>query len=101
MLITRLVSIELLVPIGKLEEAFLNGRWREVQSFYLVVTDNPSVVRCSEWFVRSFSSTDVTTIGTFNRSASIISLVKKVTLCLNFIFLSHHILPRNSPLCFT
>ena len=78
--ITRLVSIELLVPDGKLEEAFLKGRWREVQAFYLVVTDNPSVVRCDEWFVGSFSSTDVTAIGTFNHSASIISLVKKVTL---------------------
>lgn len=43
--ITRLVSIEFLVPNGKLEEAFLKGRWREVQAFYLVVTDNPSVVR--------------------------------------------------------
>lgn len=41
----------------------------------------------SEWFVGSFSSTDVTAIGTFNHSASIISLVKKVTLYLNFIFL--------------
>lgn len=48
MFITRLVSIELLVPNGKLEEAFLKGRWREVQAFYLVVTDNPSVVRCDE-----------------------------------------------------
>ena len=85
--ITRLVSIELLVPNGKLEEAFLKGRWREVQGFYLVVTDNPSVVRCNKWFVGSFSSTVVIAIGTFNRSASIISLIKKVTLCLNFIFL--------------